>query len=174
MRNLTPNDQALRLSTPPLQGRGKGWGISAARLAELHARARAMRNNPTEPEKRLWRALSNGQLNGFKFRRQAVIAPYIADFACPSVKLIVEIDGWTHGDTRKDDRRDAHLATLGYRVIRVSNYEVMTNIEGVVGHIRGALSGSSRPHPNPSPEGEGRSAVEARKLLGIPLEGSVG
>jgi very-short-patch-repair endonuclease len=172
LASLTPKDQALRLSTPPLQGRGKGWGISAARLQELHARARAMRNNPTEPEKRLWRALSNGQL-GAKFRRQAAIPPYIADFLCPSAKLIVEVDGDTH-DVPGDARRDARLARLGYRVVRVTNADVMTNIDGVLAFILAALSKSSCPHPNPSPEGEGLVAVEAQKLLGISLEGSVG
>ena len=172
MSGLTPRDEAKRLSTPPLQGRGKGWGVSAARLAELHTRAREMRNNPTEPEKRLWRALSNGQL-GAKFRRQAVIPPYIADFACPAMKLIVEVDGDTH-DVPTDARRDAHLTALGFRVIRVSNADVMTNIAGVLEFILDALSGARSPHPNPSPEGEGRGAVEAQKLLGISLEGSVG
>lgn len=72
MADLTLRDEAKRLSTPPLQGRGKGWGVTAARLEELQARAREMRNNPTEPEKRLWRALSRKQI-GAKFRRQAVI-----------------------------------------------------------------------------------------------------
>ena len=173
MKSLTPQDQALRLSTPPLQGRGKGWGIDAARLAELHARARAMRNNPTEPEKRLWRAVSNGQLEGFKFRRQQVIPPFIADFLCPSCSLIVEVDGDTH-DEFSDVHRDAILAGRGYRIIRVSNHDVMTNVDGVAVFILEALHAASRPHPNPSPEGEGRDAVEAQKLLGISLEGSVG
>ncbi len=171
MASLTPKDQALRLSTPPLQGRGKGWGISAVRLAELHARARAMRNNPTEPEKRLWRSLSNGQL-GFKFRRQAVIPPYIADFLCPTSKLIVEVDGDTH-DGPMDAHRNRYLESLGYRVVRVTNADVMTNMDGVVAFILNALRGNSRPHPHPSPEREGLNAVEAQKLSGISLEGSV-
>ena len=173
MADLTLRDEARRLSTPPLQGRGKGWGLSADRLDELQARARAMRNNPTEPEKRLWRMLSNGQVNGFKFRRQQVLGQSIVDFVCPSAKLIVEIDGWTHDDAVKDARRDASLGMLGYRVIRVSNEDVMTNIDGVRAFILDALERSSRPHPNPSPEGEGLDAVEAQKLLGISLEGSV-
>lgn len=172
MRNLTPKDQALRLSISPLQGRGKGWGISAARLAELHARARDMRNNPTGPEKRLWRILSSAQI-GAKFRRQAVIPPYIADFLCPALKLIIEVDGDTH-DAARDARRDADLAALGYRVVRVANHDVMTNLDGVAALILDALEGSQRPHPNPSPEDEGLNEVEAQKLLGISLEGSVG
>jgi very-short-patch-repair endonuclease len=58
-------------------------------------RARQMRNTPTEPEKRLWRHLSNSQL-GYKFRRQSVIGHYIVDFLCPAKALIVEVDGDTH------------------------------------------------------------------------------
>ena len=93
MANLTPQEDSRRLNTPPLQGRGRGWGLSAIFLAELNSRAADMRRNPTEPEKRLWRALSNGQIEGHKFRREAVIGPYIADFLCPQKALIVEVDG---------------------------------------------------------------------------------
>src|SRR3546814_1264387 len=88
-------DQAKQLNTPPLQGRGRGWGLSTSTVEELQSRARQMRNNPTEPEKRLWRRLSNGQLEGHKFRRQQVIGWHIADFVCSSAKLIVEVDGDT-------------------------------------------------------------------------------
>src|SRR5690348_13578813 len=94
--SLTARDEAKRLNTPPLQGRGKGWGLTANSLAELQKRARSMRTDPTEPEKRLWRSLSNSQLGGYKFRRQAVIDRYIVDFLCPAQKLIVEVDGDTH------------------------------------------------------------------------------
>jgi very-short-patch-repair endonuclease len=188
---MTPQDFAIRTNTPPLQGRGRGWGLTANELAELNRRAIHMRNNPTEPEKRLWRRLSNGQLGGFKFRRQQVIGWSIADFACPSARLIVEVDGDTHDDPEKDARRDAKLMSFGYRVVHVTNEDVMRNVEGVLVLIlqaatsplpfrRGAGGGDSTretafvatPHPNPSPEGEGLK--EAQKLLGISLEGSVG
>ncbi|OQW79331.1 MAG: hypothetical protein BVN32_03315 [Proteobacteria bacterium ST_bin14] len=171
--NLTPTDDAKRLQTPPLQGRGRGWGLSANTLAELHERARQMRNNPTEPEKRLWRNLSNGQLGGWKFRRQQVIGWFIADFVCPAAKLIVEVDGDTH-DADADAARDAALMRRGYRVLRVTNEDVMRNVEGVKVAILRALEHADRPHPNPSPEGEGLEKVEAQELLGISLEGSVG
>ncbi len=108
-----------------------------------------------------------------KFRRQAVIPPYIADFLCPAVKLVIEVDGDTH-DSLTDTRRDAHLATLGYRVLRFTNHDVMTNMDGVAEFILASLSGSRRPPPSPSPEGEGLNGVEAQKLLGISLERSVG
>jgi len=170
---LTLNDHAKQTQAPPLQGRGRGWGLSAERLAELHRRAADMRRNPTEPEKRLWRHLSNSQLGGFKFRRQQVIGYFIADFVCPSAKLIVEVDGDTH-DEAKDRLRDEILSGHGFRVIRVTNTDVMQNMDGVLAFISEALRKADRPHPNPSPEGEGLDAVEAQKLLGISLEGSVG
>ena len=172
MTSLTPTDQAKRLSTPPLQGRGRGWGLSALDIAELQNRARSMRNNPTEPEKRLWRALSNGQLEGHKFRRQQVIGWHIADFVCAAAKLIVEVDGATHEESA-DRARDAALAEHGYRTVRVTNHDVMSNMDGVLTFISEALRKIDSPHPNPSPEGEGVKTV-AQKLLGISLEGSVG
>jgi len=188
--NLTPQDDAKRLNSPPLQGRGRGWGLSANTIAELHARACRMRNNPTEPEKRLWRHLSNSQLGGWKFRRQQVIGLSIADFVCASAKLAVEVDGDTH-DTEADSIRDAGLGRRGYRVLRVTNDDVMRNADGVKIAILQALENADKPHPNPSPEGEGLDAApppspsgeglgvgsirpEAQKLLGISHEGSVG
>ena len=165
MPSLTPSDTAKRINIPPLQGRGRGWGLSAEKLAELHRRARHMRNNPTEPDKRLWRNLSNGQLNGHKFRRQSVIGYFIADFVCPQGKLIVEVDGDTH-DEAKDRVRDDILGEHGYRVIRVTNQDVMTNMDGVLMFVSEALRSDDSPHPNPSPEGEGLKEA-------IRLEGNV-
>ncbi len=167
-------DKGYRPETPPLQGRGLGWGLSNAQIEWLYERAKEMRRNPTEPEKRLWRCLSNSQIEGLKFRRQEVIGPYIADFMCPARSLIVEVDGDTH-DEAKDRLRDDVLAQFGFSVLRVTNADVMGNAEGVVEAIRyAAIDRASRhiPHPNPSPEGEGLK--KAQKLLGISLEGSVG
>ena len=99
--------------------------------ATLRARAREMRRNPTEPEKRLWRHLSASQLAGHKFRRQAVIDYYIADFFCPHKKLIVEVDGDTH-DIDSDFKRDDLLRSKGYRTVRFGNLDVMRNMDGVL------------------------------------------
>ncbi len=156
-------DKGWHPKAPPLQGRGKGWGLSVEQLRLLHQRAADMRRNPTEPEKRLWRHLSNGQLFGHKFRRQSVIGRFIADFLCPQKALIVEVDGNTHGEV-KDRLRDDVLAHHGFRVVRVTNGDVMTNMDGVLILIAGAVSAArdrwDRPHPNPSPEGEGLEGVE--------------
>jgi very-short-patch-repair endonuclease len=151
---LTPQDNDRRTNSPPLQGRGRGWGLSAERLAHLHARAAEMRRNPTEPEKRMWRILSGSRMGGWKFRRQAVLPPFITDFLCPAARLIVEVDGDTHDDG-KDRVRDDAMASRGYQTLRVTNLDVMTNLEGVWFVINEALATAARPHPNPSPEGEG-------------------
>ena len=98
---------------------------------ELRKHARQMRRAPTEPEKRLWRHLSNSQLGGFKFRRQAAITPFVADCFCPAKGLIVEVDGETH-DADADAKRDATLVRRGFPTIRFTNQDVMTNMDGVL------------------------------------------
>jgi very-short-patch-repair endonuclease len=126
--------------------------------AILLKRAREMRNNPTEPEKRLWRHLSNSRLEGHKFRRQAIVDYYIADFICPQKRLIVEVDGDTH-DIEADLKRDGRLKAQGYQTIRFSNVDVMNNMEGVLLMLVEALNQSSdrwrKTTPNPTFEKEG-------------------
>jgi very-short-patch-repair endonuclease len=149
------------LNSPPLQGRGKGWGLSKTRLGVLQTYAKEMRRLPTEMEKALWKKLQNSQLGGYKFRRQAVVGNYIADFLCAQKALVVEIDGETHVQI-KDDKRDSALGELGFQVLRVTNKDVVHNIDGVMEIVLHALRQApdrwprkDSPHPNPSPEGEG-------------------
>jgi very-short-patch-repair endonuclease len=104
---------------------------------ELLERAREMRRNPTEPEVRLWRKLSNSQLD-HEFRRQAVIFPSICDFFCLGKGLIVGVDGDTR-DPICDSNRDDLLGRRGFAVLRFTNVEVMGSLEGVVSTIRAAL-----------------------------------
>lgn len=121
-----------------------------------------MRREPREPEKRLWRHLSNSQLGGFKFRRQAAIPPFIADFFCPSKGLIVEVDGETHVSA-DDVARDATLQRRGFTTIRFTNHDFMANMDGVLTFLLERLhtlpdrwpGTSVGPTPVPSPEGEG-------------------
>ena len=119
--------------------------------------ARQMRHEPTEPEKHLWRNLSNSQLGGFKFRRQTVIGPYICDFSCSSNGLIVEVDGDTH-DPAADAVRDAALQQQGYSVLRFTNNDVMRNIDGVLQVIleHAQQLPQRRYTPTPTPPLEGR------------------
>jgi very-short-patch-repair endonuclease len=102
--------------------------------AETIARAQALRRNSTGVEQRLWDRLRTKQL-GVKFRRQHPIGPYIADFACCSAKLVVELDGDTHIEAY-DARRDQWMEGNGWRVMRIVLQEMDEDIEGVVDTIR--------------------------------------
>ena len=95
---------------------------------------KAMRQTMTDAEARLWLRLRKPGIEDLRFRRQTPIGPYIVDFFCPLRRLIVEVDGGQHADgvdAARDQERDAWLAAQGYRVVRVWNNDVMTNIEGV-------------------------------------------
>ena len=109
--------------------------VSPARARILEQRARRMRFSPTRSEEWLWRELS-GSKTGFAFRRQLVIGPFIADFACTKVRLVVEVDGPYH-ERRKhpDARRDAALSALRWRVLRVQEEEVFADLDGVLDRI---------------------------------------
>lgn len=101
--------------------------------------AKELRTAMTAPERALWSALRAGQL-GVKFKRQVVLAPYIADFAAPSQQLVIEIDGDSQtGRETEDTARTAALEARGYRVLRFGNNEVMTNLEGAVRTVLSAL-----------------------------------
>ena len=96
-------------------------------------RARALRRNMTEPERRLWRKLRSRQLFGLKFKRQIPIGPYIVDFLCEECGIVVEVDGETHASQVSYDRcRDRYLNRAGFYVLRVGNADVMENWEGVL------------------------------------------
>ncbi|OJY68561.1 MAG: hypothetical protein BGP16_04740 [Sphingobium sp. 66-54] len=127
--------------------------------ARLGEKARSMRNDAPEPERRLWSRLRASQL-GFKFRRQAVVLPYIVDFLCPWNGLVVEVDGDTHVH-EQDRARDAALNRLGYTVLRFSNADVMSQIDGIVEiiHARAVAlpERSWNTHPTPSFGREGLS-----------------
>ena len=114
--------------------------VSPARAQLLEEHARRMRFAPTRSEEWLWRRLS-GSKTGFAFRRQLVIANHIVDFACPKVRLVVEIDGGYHeGRERHDASRDRHLEQLGWHVLRITDEQVIGNLDGVVESIARAAS----------------------------------
>jgi very-short-patch-repair endonuclease len=101
------------------------------------ARSRQLRRPMTPMELRLWSVIRNRALDGFKFRRQFVIGPYIADFACISAKVVIEIDGDSHeGTTQSDEERTAYIERSGFRVIRFTNQEARDNLEGVREQMR--------------------------------------
>jgi very-short-patch-repair endonuclease len=105
------------------------------RHPETRTRAKELRTDMTAPEIALWSVLRAGQL-GVKFQRQVVLAPYVADFAARSERLVIEIDGDTHvGREGEDAARTAALETCGYRVLRFTNMEIGTNLDGVLRRI---------------------------------------
>ena len=114
------------------------------------ANAKSLRKNQTDDEKRLWYALCNRQLSGYKFRRQHPISPYVVDFVCLECKLAVEVDGGQHADTVTHDMtRTLFLEGLGYRVLRFWNNEVLSNIEPVKNAIWNELNNPSPPRSSP-------------------------
>ena len=118
----------------------------------LTQRARAMRIEATEPEIRLWLQLRAKRFAGVKFRRQKVIGNYIVDFASRDPMLVIEVDGDTHdGREACDAARTKFLESKGYQVLRFTNYDVMTAMEGVLMVIEAAVQA---PLPTLSPEGE--------------------
>ncbi len=94
--------------------------------------ARNLRNNPTEAEQRLWLHLRASRFEGVKFTRQFPIGNFIADFACRSLRLAIELDGGQHSDSPADAGRTRIIEAHGYRVIRFWNHEVFENLDGVL------------------------------------------
>lgn len=98
------------------------------------AKARSLRQNMTKAEVILWVNIRKRALAGARFRRQHPIGPYVADFACPASKLIVEVDGYTHWTPEElayDARRTKYLEQQGWTVFRVTNTDVYDNMDGV-------------------------------------------
>ena len=99
----------------------------------LTNKARALRKNQTDVERLLWKHLRNRQLYGYKFRRQLPIEPFIADFACLELKLVIELDGGQHANQiNYDNQRSLLLEQRGFKVIRFWNNEVIENTAGVL------------------------------------------
>jgi very-short-patch-repair endonuclease len=100
---------------------------------------------------------------GASFRRQTPIGPYIVDFVCHDAMLIIELDGGQHFEAehmRRDARRDAFLASKGFRVLRFNNHDVMTNRQGVLEAIAAAVVDTPSP-PLPRKRGMEQTAREA-------------
>jgi very-short-patch-repair endonuclease len=138
---------------PPLAG--GWWGEGANRNTSLLAHARALRHASTPAERRLWQGRRKHQIGGLKFRRQIPLGRYIADFCCPSARVVVEADGVSHIDAPGDAVRDAWMSKHNIRVARISNRDVLRNLDGMLIAI-GELARMSPP-PNPLPQGEGES-----------------
>lgn len=122
-------------------------------------RARRLRKSPTRAEEFLWSLVRDKALDGLRFRRQVPIGFYVVDFACLSARLIIEADGGVHALRTFDDaKRDAWLTSQGFRVLRISNADILTRPSHVLAAIQAAAGKppSVRLRLTPSPEmGEG-------------------
>jgi len=114
-------------------------------------RARALRRDATEAEKKLWPHLRQPPFKEHHFRRQATIGPYFADFASHRSRIIVEVDGGQHSFGSSDEARTRYLEANGYRVLRFWNNEVLENTSGVLSAIDAAINAERPPTPDPSP-----------------------
>ncbi|MBV8120395.1 MAG: endonuclease domain-containing protein [Alphaproteobacteria bacterium] len=103
-------------------------------------KARKLRQQATDAERRMWSALRDRRLAKYKFRRQHPIGPYIADFACTQFALVVEVDGGQHADSTADSRRTTFLQRQGWLVLRFWNNDVLSNTHGVIETILRALT----------------------------------
>ena len=115
----------------------KDWRTT--KTPRLRIFAKAMRRAPTEAEARCWTLLRNRRLVNFKFRRQLPIGDYIADFACLSAKLIVELDGSQHAESKHDIARDAYLRAQDFRILRVWNHDILARPDAVLDAVWAAL-----------------------------------
>jgi very-short-patch-repair endonuclease len=107
-------------------------------------RARAMRRDATDAEKKLWLLLRDRRLGGAKFRRQVPIGPYIVDFICLRRKLVIEADGGQHMESRRDAVRDRWLADEGYNVVRYTNIDILKNPDGVLLDVLAELAAQNQ------------------------------
>jgi len=97
-------------------------------------RARSLRRSMSPAEALVWSALKSEQLKPLHFRRQVQLGPYYADFASHGAKLVIEVDGSQHFTDEAqahDARRNAFMHAQGYRVLRFTTLDVITNLEGV-------------------------------------------
>jgi len=117
------------------------------------SRAKSLRTSMTDAEQRLWYRLRAHRLKGIKFKRQAVIGHYIADFACFERKLIIEVDGGQHEGKVSDIARDHWFTQQGFRVMRFWNNEVLQNTDAVIGRILEVIDDPADPSPGTPPRG---------------------
>src|SRR3972149_6519995 len=104
----------------------------------LKQHAHQLRGNMTDAEKRLWGKMRVRQIGGYWFYRHKPVGDYIVDLYCPKAKLVIEVDGGQHlsGEIAENDKaRDEYLRSLGLKVLRFANTDVLKNIDGVVERI---------------------------------------
>jgi very-short-patch-repair endonuclease len=109
---------------------------------KLKAFAQRLRNKCTGSEKILWRYLKGKQLMGYTFHRQKPLDHFIADFYCYDLKLVIELDGYTHDFPevkKKDKRKQQRLESIGLTIIRFKDEEIFGEIDEVIRVIEGYI-----------------------------------
>ncbi|MCY4365876.1 MAG: endonuclease domain-containing protein [Chloroflexi bacterium] len=135
-----------------MKGEGQDGGEST-QSKDITARARHLRKNPTDSERALWNILRNRQIFGLRFRRQVPLGPFIVDFACLEARLIIEVDGGQHFENKHyDECRTAWLNSVGFRVLRFWNNQVLNEIDSVWQEIQVAVGELSPTHSCPPPK----------------------
>jgi very-short-patch-repair endonuclease len=127
------------------------------RATMANKRARQLRTNSTDTERKLWRFLRSLKAQGFHFHRQVPIDHLIVDFACCSARIVIEVDGGQHNTksgVRNDLARDEYLRRHDFKILRFWNNDIIGNIDGVAHEIPKVL-GLGTPTRNPSPQGGG-------------------
>lgn len=126
------------------------------------SRARQLRRDASEPERRLLRALREAFAE-LKWRHQAPVGPFYVDILCFSERLAVEVDGDTHADLeQRDAARTAMIERDGYRVVRFTNEDVMNNLDGVIDAVAKSLSRREREGAPQARKGEGEKPRSSR------------
>ena len=120
-------------------------------------KAKRLRRDMTPPERAMWRVLRAHRLQDWKFSRQVSVEPYVIDFAARRERLGIELDGDSHATTEQyDSNRTAFLERQGWRIVRFTNRDILSNPEGVGQSIMASLRCGGGPSPRPSPRrGEG-------------------
>jgi very-short-patch-repair endonuclease len=148
----------LSPSAPSPAKRGKA-GMGVRKIVQ---RARELRRNPTDTERKLWHHIRDKQIENYRFRRQRPIGKYIVDFICLEANLVIELDGGQHADQQQyDAERTKYLTAQGLHVLRYWNNDVMQNIEGVLEDILAALLQRTPSQPSPRKGKEQTVSIEA-------------
>ena len=123
--------------------------------------SRNLRSNMTDAEQLLWSKLHRKQLLGLQFYRQKPLANYIVDFYCAAANLVIELDGSQHFEPdhqAKDAKRDQELESMGIKVLRFDDRQVLTELDAVMSVVFNAVEKQIPPNP-PFTKGGSKTAV---------------
>jgi very-short-patch-repair endonuclease len=149
-----PMRRNMNSSPPPLRGRSDREAVWEGGQEPAHhrlvpyirrTRAKSLRRDMTEAEKRLWYWLRAHRFDGAGFRRQTPIGPFIVDFVSHEQRLVIELDGGQHAESKRDAWRERWLRSKGYRVLRFWNSDVLKNQDQVLQLIYEATASNGPP-----------------------------